>query len=119
MQDAGIVRNRAKIEATINNALRYAELVDDFGSLAAYVWSYEPSSRPRKLDWETLTQTTYNDEAKAMSKDLKKRGWAFVGPTTVYSMMEAAGVVNDHLTGCHARVESEKLRSAFRRPTPR
>ncbi len=116
MNDAGIVRNRAKIEATINNAQCYRPLVDEFGSLAAYVWSYEPSDRPRKLDWATLTETTYSPEAKAMSKDLKRRGWAFVGPTTVYSMMEAVGVVNDHLTGCFARAEVERERKAFRRP---
>ena len=116
MKDAGIVRNRAKIEATINNAQCYRPLVDEFGSLATYVWSYEPSSRPRKLDWATLSETTYSPEAKAMSKDLKKRGWAFVGPTTVYSMMEAVGVVNDHLTGCFARAEVERERKAFRRP---
>ncbi|MGH2760190.1 MAG: DNA-3-methyladenine glycosylase I, partial [Actinomycetota bacterium] len=94
MNDAGIVRNRAKIEATINNARGYAPLAEEFGSLAAYVWGYEPpaSTRPRKLDWATLAQTTFSPEAKAMSRDLKKRGWAFVGPTTVYSMMQACGL---------------------------
>ena len=116
MQDAGIVRNRAKIEATINNAQQYNALVKEFGSLASYVWSYEPSKRPRKLDWATVSQTAYNAEAKAMSKDLKRRGWAFVGPTTVYSTMQAVGVVNDHVTGCYVRAAVERERKAFRRP---
>jgi DNA-3-methyladenine glycosylase I len=118
MQDAGIVRNRAKIEATINNARRYGELVEEFGSLAAYVWSYEPDarSRPKRLDWDTLTQNTTSPEAKAMSKDLLKRGWRFVGPTTAYAFMEAMGLVNDHMTGCAMRDEIERERKAFVRP---
>lgn len=116
MQDAGIVRNRAKIEAAINNAQRFEPLVEEFGSLASYIWSYEVPSKAGKLDWKTLTQTTFSPEAKAMSKDLKKRGWAFVGPTTVYSMMEAAGIVNDHLSGCHVRTAVERERKAFVRP---
>ncbi|HEX2195581.1 MAG TPA: DNA-3-methyladenine glycosylase I [Actinomycetota bacterium] len=116
--DAGIVRHRGKIESTINNARRCIDLVDELGSLAAYVWSYEPdaATRPATLDWDTLAQTTTSPEAIAMSKDLKRRGWSFVGPTTVYSFMEAMGLVNDHLTACDFRAEVEAEREAFRRP---
>jgi len=118
--DPGIVRNRAKIEATINNARRCLELIEELGSLAAYVWSFEPSgeSRPGSLDWSTLIRMGPSDEAKAMSRDLKRRGWAFVGPTTVYSVMEAMGLVNDHMSECHVRIEVERARSRFRRPRP-
>jgi DNA-3-methyladenine glycosylase I len=116
--DAGIVRHRGKIEATINNARRYAELVEEHGSLAAYVWSYEPdpATRPERLEWATLVERTTSDEAVAMSKDLRRRGWAFVGPTTVYSFMEAVGLVNDHLTACAFREEADRERRRFRRP---
>ncbi len=118
MSDAGIVRNRAKIDATINNARRCIELQDEFGSLAAYIWRYEPdpSTRPNKLDWATLTQDTTSNEAKAMSKDLRKRGWGFVGPTTAYSFMQAMGLVNDHLSACDFRVKVERDRTKFKRP---
>jgi DNA-3-methyladenine glycosylase I len=118
MGDAGIVRNRAKIEATINNARRYVELIDEFGSLAAYVWSYEPQprSRPKTLTHAALVANTTSPEAIAMSKDLRKRGWAFVGPTTAYAFMEAMGLVNDHLTGCAVRDGVERERKAFVRP---
>jgi len=104
MQDAGIVRNRAKIEATVNNARRCRELRNERGSLASYVWSFEPR------DDAPL------DTAKAMSKDLKRRGWSFVGPTTVFSFMQAMGLVNDHLRGCDSYEEVERLRARFHRP---
>jgi len=119
MSDAGIVRNRAKIEATINNAQRCIELQDEFGSLAAFVWRYEPdlSTRPKKLNRATLTQDTTSDEAKALSKDLRKRGWGFVGPTTAYAFMQAMGLVNDHLSACDVRAKVESDRSRFKRPT--
>jgi DNA-3-methyladenine glycosylase I len=106
MGDAGIVRNRAKIDATINNARRYADLVAEFGSLAAYAWSYEPKRPSAGLP----------PEAVAMSKDLRKRGWAFVGPTTVQSFMQAMGLVNDHVRGCAAGAEVTRLRKEFVRP---
>ena len=117
--DAGIVRNRAKVLATINNARRYEELAAEFGSLGAYVWSFEPEpkTRPKKLDWKTLTTMAKTPESTAMSKDLKKRGWAFLGPTTVYSFMQSAGIVNDHIEGCDHRNACEKERAAFTRPT--
>jgi DNA-3-methyladenine glycosylase I len=116
MGDAGIVRNRAKIEATINNAHRHAELVDEFGSFAGYVWRYEPRPRRRQLDHAELMQICVSDEATAMSKDLRSRGWGFVGPTTVYSFMQAMGLVNDHLGGCAAGAEVRRLRRDFARP---
>jgi DNA-3-methyladenine glycosylase I len=106
LQDAGIVRNRAKIEATVNNARRCRDLRKERGSLAAYVWAFEP----------VATGVPAADAAKAMSKDIKRRGWSFVGPTTVFSFMQAMGLVNDHLAGCDARDEVERLRATFRRP---
>jgi DNA-3-methyladenine glycosylase I len=118
LDDAGIVRHRGKIESTINNAARAVELVKGDGTLARYVWRFEPSaaSRPRRLDWETLVAMPTTTESAALSKDLKKRGWSFVGPTTMYAFMQSAGVVNDHLDGCFCRAEVEKARRAFRRP---
>ncbi len=116
MGDAGIVRNRAKIEATINNARRHAELVKEFGSFPRYVWQYEPKPRRRLLDQAELGQAGPSDEAIAMSKDLRRRGWGFVGPTTVYSFMQAMGLVNDHLRGCAAGAEAQRLRRDFARP---
>ena len=105
--DAGIVRNRAKIEATVNNARRCLELEGEFGSLAAYVWRFEPT---------TPSTEKVAPEAVALSKDLRRRGWAFVGPTTVHSFMEAMGLLNNHLQGCFAHAEVERLRRSFRRP---
>jgi DNA-3-methyladenine glycosylase I len=116
MADAGIVRNRAKIEATVNNARRCIDLVDEVGSLAGYVWRFEPdaANRPTPISWQMVHSTS--PEATAMSKDLKRRGWAFVGPTNIYAFMQAVGLVNDHLSGCFAREEVEQVRRAFRRP---
>lgn len=118
LKDAGIVRHRGKIESTINNAQRALELVKERGSLAAYFWSFEPDpkSRPKTLDWEALRALSKTPESIALSKDLKKRGWSFVGPTTVYAFMQAMGLVNDHIEGCHCRREIERERKAFRRP---
>jgi DNA-3-methyladenine glycosylase I len=116
--DAGIVRHRGKIEATINNARCAVELVDEVGSLAAYVWRFEPeaSSRPKKLTWAALTEMSQTPESVALSKDLKKRGWRFVGPTTVYAFMQAMGLVNDHVDGCDARPLVAKARASFTPP---
>jgi DNA-3-methyladenine glycosylase I len=118
LKDAGIVRHRGKIESTINNAKRALELVDERGSLAAYFWSFEPhpKSRPKTLDWETLRAMSTTPESIALSKDLKKRGWTFVGPTTVYAFMQAMGLVNDHIEGCWCRRGVERERKAFVRP---
>ena len=119
LADAGIVRHRGKILAVINNARRCAELRDEFGSLAAYAWGYEPdrATRPATLDRDALMALGTTAESVAMSKDLRKRGWSFVGPTTVYSFMEAMGLVNDHLDGCFARPEVEAERASFSRPS--
>jgi DNA-3-methyladenine glycosylase I len=118
LADPGIVRNRAKIEATINNARRCTGLVDEFGSLAAYVWRFEPDAtrRPAVLDHTTLLQIDAKAQSSALSKDLRRRGWSFVGPTTVYSFMEAMGLVNDHLDRCDVREEVERERRALQRP---
>jgi DNA-3-methyladenine glycosylase I len=118
LRDTGIVRNRAKIEATINNARRCLDLIDERGSLAAYVWSFEPrkASRPRTLDWDTLVQMGTSEEATSMSKDLKRRGWSFVGPTTLYSVLESVGLTNDHMSACDIRSEVERERAVFQRP---
>ena len=116
MKDAGIVRNRAKIDATINNARLYPKLVGEFGSFAAYAWRFEPKPRTRLLRHEELMRVAATDEAAAMSKDLRRRGWGFVGPTTVYSFMQAMGLVNDHVRGCATGVEVERLRREFVRP---
>ena len=110
--DAGIVRHRGKIEAVINNAKRACELVAQEGSLAAYVWRFEPD--PLNLA-EPQTAST-SAESVALSKDLKKRGWKFVGPTTVYAFMQAMGLINDHAEGCAIRAEVDKARRDFRRP---
>lgn len=103
--DAGIVRHRGKIEAVINNAARAIELKKESGTLAAFFWSFEPepSTRPKRLDYATMTAMPASAESLALSKALKKRGWKFVGPTTCYAFMQAMGIVNDHLHGCHLR----------------
>jgi DNA-3-methyladenine glycosylase I len=120
LQDAGIVRHRGKIESTINNARRVIELRQEFGSLAAYAWRHEPAaaSRPREMSLSALRAITQTAESVAMSKDLKKRGWSFVGPTTVYAFMQAMGLVNDHLQGCHVREAALAARRALAKPLP-
>jgi DNA-3-methyladenine glycosylase I len=112
LADAGIVRHRGKIESTINNARRVIELRRDEGSLAAYAWRFEPNarSRPKKLTMAALKAMTTSPESTAMSKDLKRRGWSFVGPTTVYAFMQAMGLVNDHVEGCHVRAAALQAR---------
>jgi len=116
--DASIVRHRGKIESAINNARRVEELVDEAGSLAAFVWRFEPSpsERPRRMTREALMELAQTDESRALAKELKRRGWTFVGPTTVYAFMQAMGLVDDHLDGCAARVRVEAARDALVRP---
>jgi DNA-3-methyladenine glycosylase I len=116
--DSGIVRHRGKIESTLNNALRARELRREFGSLAAYLWRFEPAAdaRPAKLTWATLLQIPKTAESIALSKDLKKRGWSFVGPTTMYAFMQAMGLVNDHIEGCAARAKAAAARARLRPP---
>jgi DNA-3-methyladenine glycosylase I len=118
VRDAGIIRHRGKIESTINNARRALELIDEKGSLAAYFWSWEPpaSSRPKKLTPAQLIKMSTTPQSVALSKDLKKRGWTFVGPTTCYAFMQAMGLVNDHVEGCDIRAEVERARTRFNRP---
>ncbi len=109
LDDASIVRHRGKIEATINNAARVLEVQDELGSFAALVWSFEPTATGPLLEPTT-------PESKAFAKELKRRGFSFVGPTTAYAFMQAMGLVNDHLEGCFARDEVEKERAEFERP---
>ncbi|WP_442786260.1 DNA-3-methyladenine glycosylase I [Leptothoe sp. PORK10 BA2] len=116
LQDAGIVRHRRKIESTINNAQKACDLVDQWGSLAAYFWQYEPTERPHRFDYAALSQLSKTPTSIALSKDLKKRGWSFVGPTTAYAFMQAMGLVNDHLEGCCMRPSAEARRISFERP---
>ena len=118
LRDAGIVRHRGKIESTLNNARRARELIDTYGSLAAWCWEHEPapSSRPRKLTVRAAMKLTSTPESVALSRDLKAHGFTFVGPTTIYAFMQAMGLVNDHLEGCSVRPREEAARRRFRRP---
>ncbi|WP_374430588.1 DNA-3-methyladenine glycosylase I [Ideonella dechloratans] len=111
LADAGIVRHRGKIEAVIHNAGRAQALAEEAGSLAAYFWRYEPTEV-----LATPQAVSVSPESIALSKDLKKRGWKFVGPTTVYAFMQAMGLVNDHAEGCVTRAEVARARAAFQRP---
>ncbi|MBL8707597.1 MAG: DNA-3-methyladenine glycosylase I [Rhodospirillaceae bacterium] len=112
LQDAGIVRHRGKIEAVINNAKRAQEMVKAEGSLAAFLWRYEPEAKslgkPQSL--------TTSQESVALSKELKKRGWKFVGPTTIFAFMQAMGLLNDHAEACVTRAKVAKARKAFKKP---
>ena len=105
LDDAGIVRHQGKIRSTINNANRALELIDEHGSLASYFWSYAEAETAAPVEIPPVT-----DVSTALSKDLKKQGWSFVGPTTVYAFMQAMGLVNDHLAGCHVREVCAKER---------
>jgi DNA-3-methyladenine glycosylase I len=118
LADPGIVRHRGKIVSTVNNARRAVELRDEFGSLAKFFWSFEPrvEERPERMDLATLRANPTTPVSISLSKALKKRGWTFVGPTTVYAFMQAMGLVNDHLDGCYCRAEVEELRLRFKRP---
>lgn len=114
--DAGIVRHRGKIASTINNAKRAIELQEEAGSIAAFIWRFEPdpANRPAVFTLQDIQPKTA--ESTALSKELRKRGWSFVGPTTVYAFMQSMGLVNDHLDGCDVRDAVEKDRAAFIRP---
>lgn len=116
--DAGIVRHRGKIESTINNARRVGDLREEFGSLAAYLWRFEPGldERPADHSWETLRARTTTPSAVLLSRDLKRRGFSFVGPTTCYALMQAMGMVNDHIEGCICRDRVEAARARLVRP---
>lgn len=118
--DAGIVRHRGKIESAIRNARAARDVVAEFGSLAAWVWRFEPapSERPKRLTWAVLQGMAMTPASVALSKDLKRRGFTFVGPTTVYAFMQAVGIVNDHLEGCAVRERAARARKEFRPPAP-
>jgi DNA-3-methyladenine glycosylase I len=110
--DAGIVRHRGKIEAVINNAGRAVEMVAEEGSLAAFLWRYEP------VDTGAVLLQSESEASRALAKELKRRGWRFVGPTTVHSFIQAMGLVNEHEAGCAVRSEVDQARAAFVRPVP-
>jgi DNA-3-methyladenine glycosylase I len=116
--NAGIVRHRGKIVSTINNAKRAREMADENGSLATWFWKFEPQphERPARFDYATLMAMPTTATSIRISKELKKRGWSFVGPTTVYAFMQAMGMVNDHIEGCICRDEIEAERARFTRP---
>ncbi len=116
--DAGIVRHRGKIEAAIHNAGRVLELQHREGSLAALLWSFEPPAeeRPVVCDHAALTALGSSAASQRMSKELRRRGFKFVGPTTMYALMQAMGMVNDHVEGCSVRAACEAARSATARP---
>jgi len=115
LTNEGIVRHRGKIEAVINNAKRAKELVKSEGSLAAFIWRYEPDKNQLAKPQSVSTSA----ESIALSKDLKKLGWKFVGPTTVYAFMQAMGLINDHVEDCVIRTKVERARKRFKRPEKR
>jgi DNA-3-methyladenine glycosylase I len=121
LKDAAIVRHRGKIESAISNARVAIELVEQFGSLAAYFWQFEPapSERPSQITREAILHMPQTRASLALSKDLKRHGWRFFGPTTAYAFMQAMGLVNDHQEGCCCRARAESERRAFSRPRPR
>jgi DNA-3-methyladenine glycosylase I len=116
--DAGIIRHAGKIRSAINNARCVLDVVDEHGSFAAYVWSFEPAvdDRPGSITWSWLRANPTSPASVAMAKDLKRRGFSFVGPTTVYAFMQAMGLVNDHVDGCCVREQAESARAALVRP---
>lgn len=114
--DPGIIRHRGKIEAAIGNARQALEVQREFGSLAAYFWQFEPAAEQRSATVERTTIPTETDASRALSKDLRKRGFRFVGPTTCYAFMQAMGLVNDHVDTCWCRLEVEQQRSELVRP---
>jgi DNA-3-methyladenine glycosylase I len=118
MADAGIIRHRGKIEAAIGNARLAREMIASEGSLARFVWRYEPgkADRPRRLTEAALRAMATSPASEALSRDLRKRGWRFVGPTTMYAFMQAMGLVNDHVEGCGARSRVEQARKSLVRP---
>ncbi|MCZ2103306.1 MAG: DNA-3-methyladenine glycosylase I [Comamonadaceae bacterium] len=119
LANAGIVRHRGKIESAINNARQVLALRREFGSFAHYVWSYEAQAqhgRPRRITAQALRATTATPASTALSRDLKRRGFRFVGPTTMHAFMQSMGLVNDHFPGCATRARVETARAAFERP---
>lgn len=114
LTDAGIIRHRGKIASTINNAKRTLEIQREFGTLAAYIWRFEPKPVPAPVSGQIPAHT---EASHALSKDLRKRGFSFVGPTTCYAFMQAMGLVNDHIEGCFCRKPCESERKKLKRPS--
>jgi DNA-3-methyladenine glycosylase I len=114
--DAGIVRHRGKIEAVVNNAARALEVIEAEGSLASYLWRFEPRQTDGPHDIEAVRQRELPPEAQALARDLKRRGWKFVGPTTVYAFMQAMGLVNDHRPACDTHAAVARARTKFKPP---
>ncbi len=120
LRDPGLVRHRGKLESVLNNARRAVELVEEQGSLAAFLWRFEPepADRPRRLTAAAAARLTETPASRALSRELRRRGWSFVGPTTLYAFMQAVGLVDDHLEGCATRPRVEAARREFVRPAP-
>ena len=118
LRDPGIIRHRGKIEATLSNARAARSLRDEWGSLGAFFWSFEPddAGRPRRMSWRAVQKLTETDVSRALAKDLKSRGFRFVGPTTAYAFMQSMGIVNDHVDQCETRARVESARTRFERP---
>ncbi len=118
VKNPGIIRHRGKIESAINNARRTLDLIDQYGSLAAFLWRFEPKpdDRPERIYKETLMDLTATVESSEASKSLKKHGFTFIGPTTAYALMQAMGLVNDHIEGCQAGSRVREARRRFSRP---
>jgi len=117
LRDARIIRHRGKIAATLNNARRACELAEAHGSLGAFVWRYAPAPGSRRPPQTRAEMVSTSTESSQLAKDLKKQGWRFFGPTTAYAFMQAMGMVDDHLVGCHVREACEEARAAFVRPS--
>lgn len=118
LNDKSIVRHRGKIEAAINNAKLALQLQQECGSLAQYFWQFEPEpeQRPATINYATVQKLIQTQQSIALSRDLKKRGWRFVGPTTMYAFMQSMGIVNDHIEGCHARERAQQARLELQKP---
>jgi DNA-3-methyladenine glycosylase I len=118
LADSGIVRHRGKIESAIHNARCALELAKEEGSLAAFFWRFEPPAkeRPRRMTRAAVVKLTETASSQALSRELRRRGFRYVGPTTMYALMQSVGIVNDHLEGCDARPRAEAARKVFRRP---
>lgn len=121
MENAGVVRSKPKILSTINNAKRTIEVQKEYGSLAGFIWQFEPSpeSRPKKFDKDTIMSITKTKESEALAKALKKEGFTYIGPTTAHAFMQSMGLVNDHVEGCFCRNRCTQLRRKFVRPKMR
>lgn len=118
MKDNGLIRNEKKLKSVINNAKRMPKMIEEFGSLAAFVWSFRPDEkdRPEKMDLKALENMTKTEESKAFAKALKKRGWSYVGPTNMYAVLQSIGVANDHFNGCFCREECFEDMKNFKIP---